>query len=122
MIAPQNIKSNFRRLSFEQIGGDDFHRAARIQKGIMRELLTPTLSVPYSAEGTSIFEQIDRNDVLAAIRIRGEITSLIVNKYPVAKLQKVRLSYLENYSLIKEQVTMRVLVNAPPMSAEVFDA
>jgi hypothetical protein len=121
MTTPQTQAASFRRLSFEELGGDDFERHFRCSKGILREATTPALSVPYSGEGTTLYQQIDRNDVFAAIRSRAILTKLIVLRYSIVELLKLFVSYVLDYSAIKQSIAVKFNHGAPPTPPETFN-
>ena len=119
-LKPQDTAGVFKRLSFEAIGGDDFARGIRTQKGLTREITTPKISVPLSKEGTRLQEYVDRNEVVAAVRGRDEIVRLIVFFYPGVKLKTAVLSYITNNTAVKELFQVKFLRGSPAVSPETF--
>jgi len=117
---PQNAPGVIKRLSFEQLGGDDYSRGLRVQKGITREIVTPKYSVPYSREGTKLNEYVDRNDVVSAVQARNELIRLVVLWYPVVKLRKAILSYINDNTTIKNLLQMKYLPESESVSAETY--
>lgn len=117
---PQDLPGFYRRLDFEQIGGDDFSRYVRTQKGIIREIVTPKYSVPLSREGTKLHEYTDRNEVTAAVLARDALIRLVVLWYPVVKFERALLSYITNHTIIKELIQTKFLCDSAAVSPEVF--
>jgi len=117
---PQDQPGVFKRLSFENIGGDDYSRYLRTQKGILREIVTPKFSVPMSREGSRLTEYTDRNEITAAVKARNELIRLIVFWYPVVKLRKAILSYINDNTAVKELFQTKFLRDSEAVSSEVF--
>jgi hypothetical protein len=117
---PQDQPGVIKRLSFENIGGDDYSRYLRTQKGIVREIVTPKLSVPLSREGTRLNEYTDRNEIKAAVQARNELIRLIVFWYTVVKLRKALLSYIDNNTTVKELFQTKYLPEAAAVSPKVY--
>ena len=117
---PQNAPGVIKRLNFEEIGGDDYSRYNRVQKGIAREILTPKLSVPMSREGTTLNEYVDQNEVTAAIKARNVIIRLITFWYPVVKIQKAILKYINNNTNVEQLVQTKFDSDAVTVSPETY--
>lgn len=117
---PQDAPGVTRRLDFEQIGGDDYSRYTRVQKGIVREILTPKLSVPMSREGTTLNEYVDRNEVVAAVQARNVLIRLVVFWYPVVKLQKAVLKYISDNTVIQQLFQTKYNSDAETVSPETY--
>jgi len=121
MTQPQTQPANFRRLSFEKLGGDDYERHTRSIKGILREATTPALSVSYSGEGTTLYKLIDRNDVFAAVRSRTILSRLIVLRYSIVTLTRIALAYIQSFSSIKQSLDLKFNHGAPVNPPETFN-
>lgn len=117
---PQDAPGAIRRLDFEQLGGDDYSRYTRTQKGMVREILTPKLSVPMSREGTTLYEYVDKNEVTAAVAARNVLIRLIVFWYPVVKLQKAILKYITNNTIIQQLIQTKFNRDAETVSPETY--
>ena len=117
---PQDQPNTIKRLSFEELGGDDYSRYDRVRKGIVRECVTPKFSVPLSREGTKLHEYVDRNEVKAAIRGRNELIRLIVFWYPVVDLENVGLSYINDNTAVKDLFNTKYLSETEAVSPKVY--
>jgi hypothetical protein len=117
---PQDTPGVIKRLNFESIGGNDYSRYTRTQKGITREIVTPKLSVPLSREGSTYYQYVDKNDVIAAIQARNVLIRLIVFWYPVVKLQKALLSYISNNTIVKQLFQTKFNRDAETVSPETY--
>lgn len=65
--------AGYKRLSFEKIGGDDSSRLERTRKGVLREFTAPRWSVPFSTEGTGLWDRVDENTIFASVKNRNEL-------------------------------------------------
>lgn len=117
---PQDQSNTIKRLSFEEIGGDNYLRYDRVKKGIVREVVTPKYSVPMSREGTKLHEYVDRNEVTAAIKARNELIRLIVFWYPVVKLTQAALSYISDNTIVKQLFDAKYLPDTGAVSPRVY--
>lgn len=117
---PQDTPGTIKRLSFERLGGDDHSRYVRVQKGIIREITTPKLTVPLSKEGTNVYKYTDQNEITAALSIRDAIIRLIVFLYPVVKLHKTAIQKLDSSTVLNELFETKYQEDAPVVSPETY--
>lgn len=117
---PQDAPGTIRRLDFENIGGDDYSRYTRTQKGLTREALTPKLSVPLSREGTTLNEYIDRPQLAAAVASRNILIQLVVFWYPILKIQRALLQLITNNTIVQQLIQTRFNSDAETVSPEVY--
>ena len=120
MTEPQTKPGEFKRLSFEQIGADDYSRLTRVRKGLLREVITPKYSIPKSIEGTRVFELVDRNDVVSSVRMRNEIADAISSYPQVLKIKNIHMAYVDNYTAIKQLAETEYLPNNGSVPPKVY--
>ena len=106
----------YNRLSFEQIGGNDSDRITRVHKGLLREVVTPFLSVPFSTEGTNVHRYVDRNDIIAGVQMRNEVAAMIVDNYPVVEFKGAPIAYATDLSAIVQTVNVDFIRDAEPVA------
>ena len=110
----------FKRLDFEELGGDDYSRYIRVQKGLIREAVTPKYTVPLSREGTDLHTYIDRNEITAAVKARNALIMMVTTWYPVVLLQRAFLSYITNNTVVKQLIQVSYIHDAGAVSPEVY--
>lgn len=118
---PQDAPGTIRRLDFENIGGDDYSRYTRTQKGLVREALTPKLSVPLSREGTTLNEYVDRPQLSAAVASRNILIRLVVFQYPLLKIQKALLQLITSNTVVHQLFQTKYDRDAVAVSPEVYN-
>jgi len=94
----------YKRLSFEQVGDDDFDVISRTRKGIAREITTPQYSVIVSTEGTRVYSRVDQSVLSGAISNRNEIVSLIRDNYPMVQVTSAQLSLSDPYDYVNSSL------------------
>ena len=116
----QDTPGVFKRLDFEELGGDDYSRYVRVQKGLIREAVTPKYTVPLSREGTDLHTYIDRNEITAAVKARNSLIMMVTTWYPVVLLQRAFLSYITNNTVVKQLIQVSYIHDAGAVSPEVY--
>lgn len=95
----------YKRLSFEKIGGDDSSRLERTRKGVLREFTTPKGSVPFSVEGSSLWDRVDDNTLVASIQNRNELAR-IVSVYRCLEYLGSKLFLSNNFLTTNQQLNV----------------
>lgn len=87
--------SSYKRLSFEILQGNDSNRIDRIRKGLLREIVTAKLQIPYSEEGTLIHQNIDRNFIQSFVSNRNEVSKTIKTYYKDLSIEAFNLALID---------------------------
>lgn len=112
--------ATYKRLTFETPKGDEDERSQRFMKGLGRELSTPALSIPYSTEGSSVYENVDRSIVFAAVKNRNELVDIVDKYRPLASVKTAKLFFEKSTYAMVQSANIRFDENATAISPEVY--
>jgi len=92
---------SYNRLNLERLTLTDSSGYERVRKGVLREITTPKFSIPFSTEGSKVWERVDRQNTIAAVKNRNEVVT-IIRIYKCLSLKLARLFYNSDYSAINQ--------------------
>jgi len=112
--------TTYNRLTFETPRGDEDLRSQRLIKGLGREISTPKESIPYSVEGSLIYERVD-SPLSAAVKNRNEVAAICSSYAPLVKFNGAALTYDTDLYAVMQSIRLAFNDDAEPVPPEVFN-
>ena len=88
--------AEYKRLDLEKFGGNIDNRTDRLLRGLLYEANTPQYSIPYSDEGTTLYQNIDGSLIFGRFQNRAKIIKLIREYYPDFEVKKFKINQIDS--------------------------